>query len=144
VKVVDQRERIDAAGTAVIVVHDRPARLREGLLRDLEVPYPVLIDREMASYRSWGLGRARRLKTYTSPKILLGYAARLLFRGERLMFGSDPDQLGGDFVVGPDGRLTYAHPQQGVNDRPPVGLLVRELERAARGQAWRPASRAAS
>jgi hypothetical protein len=144
VKVVEQREQIDAAGTAVIVVHDKPERLREGLLRDLEVPYPVLIDREMASYRAWGLGRARRLKTYTSPKVLLGYAARLLFRGERLMFGSDPDQLGGDFVVGPDGRLTYSHPQHGVNDRPPVGLLVDELARAAGGQAPQHAERAAS
>jgi hypothetical protein len=144
VKVVEERERIEGAGTAVIVVHDNPKRLRQGLLRDLEVPYPVLIDREMASYRAWGLGRARRLKTYTSPRILLGYAARILFRGERLMFGSDPDQLGGDFVVGPDGRLAYAHPQQGVNDRPPVGVLVRELERSARGRASRAADRAAS
>ena len=143
-KVVEQRERIDGAGTAVVVVHDDPERLRQGLLRDLEVPYPVLIDREMASYRAWGLGRARRLKTYTSPRILLGYAARLLFRGERLMFGSDPDQLGGDFVAGADGRLVYAHPQRGVNDRPPVGVLVRELERAARGRAPQPADHAAS
>lgn len=130
-KVLHHRERIDAVGTAAFVVHDDPGRLAGTLLRDLDVPYPVLIDVEMESYRRWGLGTANPLKTYLSPGIVLGYARRVLLQGERLSLGSEPRQLGGDFVIGADGRLTYSHPQAAVDDRPPAALLVRELERAS-------------
>lgn len=126
-----QRERIDRAGTAVVVVHDSAERVRSGFLRDLEVPYPVLIDAELRSYGGWGLGRASAARALLSPRVALGYARRML-GGERLTTpGSEPLQLGGDFVVDGAGALTYAHPQSDVDDRPPVALLVRELEAAA-------------
>lgn len=99
------------------------------MLRDLQIPYPVLIDRELDAYRRWGLGRAGRARTLLSPQVLEGYA-KFLLRGERLGGGSQPWQLGGDFVIAADGRVAYSHPQRSVNDRPAVGLLVRELERA--------------
>lgn len=121
---------MDAAGTAVFVVHDEPQRIRDWMLRDLDVPYPVLVDVGIGAYRAWGLGRAGQVSAL-APRVVLGYARKLLFEGERLRLGSDPVQLGGDFVVGPDGRLSYSHPQTAVDDRPPAGLLVRELERAA-------------
>jgi hypothetical protein len=53
--------------------------------------------------------------------------------GERLRrLGRDPLQLGGDFVVDPQGRIAYARPQR-RDDRPAVGELLGALERAARG-----------
>jgi AhpC/TSA antioxidant enzyme len=134
VKVLKHRDRVDAAGTAVFVVHDDAQRVRDWMLRDLDMPYPVLVDTEMSSYKAWGLGWAGKLSAL-GPRMVLGYARKLLFEGERLHMGSEPLQLGGDFVVGPDGRLSYAHPQTAVDDRPPVGLLVRELQRAAPGPA---------
>jgi hypothetical protein len=55
---------------------------------------------------------------------------RLLRSGERLRHaGRDTLQLGGDFVIGPDGRLVYSRPQE-ADDRPPVGVLLRTLEAA--------------
>jgi len=129
VKVLQHSARIDAVGTAVAVVHDPPELLRRTMLRDLEIPYPVLIDRELGAYRRWGLGRAGRARTLLSPHVLAGYA-RFLRGGERLGGGSQPWQLGGDFVIASDGRVAYSHPQRTVDDRPAVGLLVRELERA--------------
>lgn len=129
-KVLKHRERVDAAGTAVFVVHDEPGRIRDWMLRDLEVPYPILVDLEMTAYRAWGLGHAGHVSTL-APRVVLGYARKLLFEGERLRLGSDPLQLGGDFVIGSDGRVSYTHPQTAVDDRPPAGLMVRELERAA-------------
>jgi hypothetical protein len=60
-----------------------------------------------------------------------GHYARLLLGGERLQrLGRDSLQLGGDFVVGPDGVVAWARPQR-ADDRPPVGVLLVELERAA-------------
>jgi AhpC/TSA antioxidant enzyme len=132
VKVLEMRERVDAAGTAVVVVHDRAERLARGLLRDLDVPYPVVIDLERRAYRDWGLRRASIPSTYLAPRIWLGYAQRML-RGEPLRPpGRDTLQLGGDFVVDAGGTVVYSHPQRAADDRPPVGVLVRELEAAAR------------
>jgi len=129
VKVLHHSARVDAVGTAVVVVHDPPQLLGRTMLRDLQIPYPVLIDRELDAYRRWGLGRAGRARTLLSPQVLEGYA-KFLLRGERLGGGSQPWQLGGDFVIAADGRVAYSHPQRSVDDRPAVGLLVRELERA--------------
>lgn len=130
-KVLRHRDRIDAAGTAVFVVHDQPDRVRKWMLKDLDVPYPVLVDLGMDSYREWGLRHTPAVSTL-APRVVLGYAKKVLLEGERLHLGTEPLQLGGDFVVARDGRLAYSHPQAAVDDRPPAGLLVRELERAAK------------
>ncbi len=127
---LDHRSRIEAAGNAVIVVHDPPALLHETMLRDLDLPFPVVVDLEMSAYRAWGLGRASFASTYLVPRVVAFYARRAL-RGERLRTGTDPRRLGGDFVIDAGGGIAYAHPQASVDDRPPVGRLVRELERAA-------------
>ena len=130
-KLLDRRERIEAAGGVVVAVAgDEPERVRAGMLRDLEVGYPVPYDPQHHVYRAWGLGRASWPRTYLAPEVVRGYG-NLLRRGERLARpGRDVRQLGGDFVIAPDGMLTFSHPQAGPEDRPPAGLLVKELERA--------------
>jgi hypothetical protein len=56
----------------------------------------------------------------------------MLVHGDRLARpGSDVLQLGGDFVIAPDGRVVLSHPQEGFDDRPPAGVLVRRLEESA-------------
>jgi len=74
VKVLQHSAQVDAVGTAVVVVHDPPELLGRTMLRDLQIPYPVLIDRELDAYRRWGLGRAGRARTLLSPQVLAGYA----------------------------------------------------------------------
>ncbi len=114
------------------MVHDPPERVRAGMLAELTVPWPVLVDLDRGAYRAWGLGRARPAQVWLSPALWARYA-RLLARGERLrLLGRDTLQLGGDFVVDPAGRIAYARPQR-RDDRPPVGELLIALERAARG-----------
>jgi len=134
VKVLSQKPKLDGLGaTALFVVHDDPTLIRRGLLDGLEVPYPVLVDRERGAYRGWGLRRSSRAGVWLDPRVWARYAA-LVARGERLRpFGRDTLQLGGDFVVDPDGIVTYARPQR-RDDRPPVSVLVHELRAASRGQ----------
>ncbi|MEA2466949.1 MAG: hypothetical protein QOJ57_1075 [Thermoleophilaceae bacterium] len=129
-KVLSYRDRVEAAGGLVLAVaFDSPERVRAGLLSGVEDPWPVLIDREREAYRRWGLGRASRLALLRFDW-MRGYA-RMLLRGETLARpGSDVLQLGGDFVIGADGTVAFAHAQQGFDDRPPAGLLVRKLEAA--------------
>src|SRR5262249_22680677 len=59
VKVLHHPERIDELGTVLFVAFDRPERLRDSLLRGLDVPYPVLVDPERSAYRAWGLASRR-------------------------------------------------------------------------------------
>jgi len=131
VKVLGQKARLDEIGAAaVFVVFDAPERVRGGLLRGLDIPFPVLVDADRDAYRAWGLRRSSVAGVWLDPRVWKRYAA-LLVRGERLgLPGTDTLQLGGDFVVDRDGIVTYARPQQ-RDDRPPVLALVSELERAA-------------
>lgn len=130
-KVRDRADRIDAAGgRAVFVVHDEPDRIRESMLAGLDVVFPVLVDLDRQAYRAWGLRRAKWTTVYLDPSVWGSYARKLL-AGERLPKGGrDTLQLGGDFVVAPDGTLAYARPQE-ADARPPVGELLTALERAA-------------
>lgn len=131
-KVLHHRDRIErAGGTAVFVVHDTPQRVGAGLLRGLDLPWPVQVDLDRVAYRTWGLRRAAFRTVWLDPGVWARYGS-LLLGGERLRrLGSDTLQLGGDFVVDPDGVIAWARPQQ-ADDRPPVGVLLAELERAAR------------
>ena len=126
-KVLKQREKLESAGaTAVFVVHDDPDSVRAGLLRDLDVPFAVLVDLDREAYRAWGLRRSSVAGVWLDPRVWVRYA-RLMIGGERIRsLGRDTLQLGGDFVIAADGRVAYARPQQ-RDDRPPVAVLTRHL-----------------
>ena len=128
---LQRRDRIAELGaTVVVVVHAEPERIREGLLQGLDVPYPVIVDLGRSVYRAWGLRRANPARIYLDPAVWRVYGT-LLRSGERLRPpGRDTLQLGGDFVVGSDGRLVYSRPQR-ADDRPPVGALLAALKEAA-------------
>ncbi len=129
-KVLHHRERIDAVGTAVFVAFDEPDRLRDSLLHDVDVPYPVLVDRNRSAYRAWGLGRGSLLTVWGDPGVWRRYASEMA-RGTRFRRpGSDTLQLGGDFVIDRAGTVVYSRPQR-RDDRPPVAELLHALERAA-------------
>lgn len=129
-KVVKREDRIRAVdGLAVFVVHDDPDLVSDTMLDGVDVSFPVLVDLDRRSYDDWGLARASFSEIWLDPNVWKQYA-RLLLGGERLRRGGrDPRQLGGDFVVGPGGRLVFARPQE-RDDRPPVGELVEHMERS--------------
>ena len=130
-KVLHHTKEVEALDTvAVFVVHDDPDRVRAGILRELDVPWPVLIDLDRRAYRAWGLRRSNLAGVWLDPRVW-GRYARLIAAGERpRLLGRDTLQLGGDFVVDPAGVITYARPQR-RDDRPPVGILLTELRAAA-------------
>jgi len=132
VKVLEYKRQLDEADASVVfVTFDDPEPVRRGLLAGLEVPYPVLVDRERVVYRAWGLRRSSLAGIWLDPRLWARYAA-LIVRGERLRrLGSDTLQLGGDFVLDRAGKVVYARPQQ-RDDRPPVGELLRMLRSASR------------
>lgn len=115
----------------VAVVHDEAGLVRDRMLRDLDLPFPVVVDRDRHGYRAYGLRRGS-LRDVWSPGALVTYARGLVSRERIDRPGADPRQLGGDFVVDADGRVVFSHPQSSSDDRPPAGRLVECLEATAR------------
>ena len=87
------------------------------------------MDERRTVYGAYGMGRASWLRTLT-PRALAPYI-RLMFSGRAVPRASDQDvrQRGGDFVVGPDGRIRLAHVSDDPADRPGVGAILAALER---------------
>ncbi len=116
-------------GVRVLFITFGHAYWAEAWRAETGVGFPILLDQARTVYRAYGLERSLR-RTY-SPRTLLFYAKKFL-RGEgwRPARG-DPRQLGGDFVVGADGRIVLAHPSRDPIDRPSVNTLLEAIR--ARG-----------
>lgn len=92
----------------------------------------VLADPERKAYRAYGLVSASLWRVYR-PATLKKYAV-LLRAGKRLRKPTeDTRQLGGDFVIGRDGRIAYAYRPVAPDDRPPPHVIADAAARAARG-----------
>jgi len=119
--VSDRLEKFDGAAV-VLVTFTRPRNLR-GFRYRLGLRYPVVADETRAVYRAYGLGRGRWWKVW-GARSLFAYV-RLVRAGRKLERPTDDTlQLGGDFVVDPDGRLVYAYRSDAPDDRPPVDALI--------------------
>jgi len=100
-----------------------------GLLADYvahhALPFPVLTDPDRLTYHAFGLerGTRRRVWGWRAARRYLEIVRRDGIGGLRRP-EEDPLQLGGDFVIGPDGTITYAFRSEGPDDRPGVDVLV--------------------
>ncbi len=124
------RDRLEEFGDAVVVLltFTRQRNLR-GYRGRLGLPYVVLADESRDAYRAYGLSRGPWWRVW-GPTTIRAYG-RLLRGGGRLRRPTeDTLQLGGDFVVGRDGRLVYVYRSKGPADRPPVDDLIAAARRA--------------
>ena len=127
-KVHQRQDRIAAAGaTAVFVAFDDPELLRSTMLEEVDLAYPVAVDRDRSTYRAWGLRHVSWWKVWLDPAVWRRYAGLLLGGARWRRGGEDTLQLGGDFVVAPDGTVAYSRPQV-RDDRPPVAELIAVAE----------------
>jgi len=89
----------------------------------LELPFPLLADPDLEVYQQFGLkrGSLRQIWSFGTIKLY----ARLLAKGRRLRPPSqDTRQLGGDFVIGPDGRLAQGFWPSSPDQRPSIDTLI--------------------
>lgn len=134
------RDRLDEFGTEVevaLITFAAADRLADYTSRTM-LPYTVLRDPSRVSYRAYGLGRATLARVWG---LRAGKRYLELFRENRLRgLGRPTDdtrQLGGDFVIAPDGTLAWGFWGQGPEDRPSVDDLVRAVSHA-RGDSEQP------
>ena len=86
-----------------------------------------VVDADRTAYRALDLGRGRATKVW-GPKTFLAYG-RLLLQGRSLRrHTADALQLGGDVVIGADGRLVIAFRPPAPDERPSIDQLIEAVE----------------
>ena len=118
---------IEALGAAVLAVSFEPRDRLFQLSRVLQLPFPLLSDQERDTYRAYGL-QSGNLRQIFSLGTVLAYV-KLLAQGRMYHFRrSDLRQLGGDFIVDPDGIIRYQHRSAAPHDRPSVDELIERIK----------------
>ncbi len=126
----DRLDELGANTEVALVTFTAPESLADYLDRN-DLPFPVLRDSERDTYRMFGLGRG-------TIRRIWGWRAGLryleLFRENRLhgwqRATDDTLQLGGDFVIAPDGTLAWGFWGDGPDDRPDVDELIAAISAA--------------
>ena len=121
------RDRLDELGEAtevVLITFTDLEALAEYRDRNA-LPFTVVSDADRAAYRVFGLGRGSVARVW-GWRAGLRYVGLLRDSGLRALRRPTEDtlQLGGDFVVDPDGTLVYGFWGDGPDDRPSVDDLI--------------------
>ncbi len=119
-----------AAGSEVLLICFDTLERAERYAGEQGLPFPLLVDSERRVYRAYGLEQGA-LWRFLTPKVALG-ALRMLEGGRQLQRPhEDPLQLGGDFVVDPNGLLALVHPCRDPTDRPSAATLLAAVSQTA-------------
>ena len=131
IKMIQARDEIARAGAGVILVaFSDPELLMSKMMRDLDVPFLLLLDRAREAYARWGLGRYS-WRAWMNP-VLYWRLFTLILQGHRsLGTAPNPNQLGGDFVVDRTGKLVFVNRMHGIHDRAPVADMLAALRAAS-------------
>lgn len=101
-------------------------------VREAQLEWPLLIDRDRTLYQAYGMLRASRWQIY-GPASIWVYV-KLLASGRRLqMPGSDIYQRGGDVLIDPQGIVRLHHVGSGPADRPAVAKLLAVIRDSGAG-----------
>jgi hypothetical protein len=127
-------ERLDDA--LLVLLTFTTADLLDDYQRRRSLDIPILIDSERDAYRRYGLrrgsfGRVWGLATIRRyAEILKPSGAGSL--ADMSAATEDTRQLGGDFVIAPDGTLAWGHWSVGPADRPDVDEIATAVADARR------------
>lgn len=130
-----QREdEIEALGLRVVVLSFEAREVAAAYAGEIGLRWPLLLDPSRALYAAYGMGRGSAWRIW-GPATWWAYA-RLLARGQRPRPATgDVEQLGGDVLIDPGGRVTRHHVGDGPADRPTVESLLapvrNSMDRAA-------------
>jgi len=107
------------------------------------VRVPILVDADRSVYRAYGLGRGslgavwgwttirRYIEILRSSGVRNALDAMRYPSDSAVSSREDTRQLGGDFVIAPDGTIALAYRSSGPADRPDLEALVTAVHRAA-------------
>ena len=122
------QDEIERLGLRVLVVTFETEGAAEEYVREVGLPWPLVIDASRGLYEAYGMGRGPWWAIW-APSTLWAYA-RLIARGRRPQRASaDIDQLGGDVLIDPEATVVLHHVGTGPADRRPVRELLEPVRR---------------
>ena len=127
IKMIQAKEEIAQAGAGVILVaFSDPELMTSKMMRDLDLPFLLLVDRAREAYARWGLGQYS-WRAFLKPRLYWALFKTIL--GGQRSLGTSPNykQLGGDFVVDRAGTLVFANRMRGWHDRAHVADMLTAL-----------------
>ena len=119
----DNWERFEQANLGVVAIGQGSAARSAEFQAALEVPFPLLADPRRTAYQAYGLANVSLLREARVSSLVQGLQA-VRAHGVEASKDQDMRQLGGVFVVGTDGIVRYAHPQERMSDIPPNDVLL--------------------
>ena len=128
IKIIQARDRIAALdGNVIFVVFDDAKLVMSQMMHDLQLPYVLMVDPERQAYARWGLGHST-LKSKLMPGLYWATLKEIVkvVTGRERALKQQPDQgqLGGDFVVDRQGRLTFENRMKSFHDRASIDDLL--------------------
>jgi len=132
--VSDNLNQLDTESGADVVLLTFSERRHLRNYREInKLRFPILSDPDRAAYRAFGLKRGSFARVW-SPGTIRRYAELFRANGfEDLRKPTeDTRQLGGDFVVAPDGTLAWGFWGSGPDDRPSIDELLVAVRAASK------------
>jgi len=130
IRTIQRRDEFARLGADVILIgYEDPQDMTSMMLRNLDLPYTILVDPSRETYRRWGMGEAT-WRAWVRPGLYLATLMSLLRREEQFKMQPTPAQMTGDFVVGRDGRVAFARVLKSFHDRPSVSTLLSAIASA--------------
>lgn len=122
----DSYDEIKQTGVRLVVIGNGQPWQAKAFREDERIPFELWVDPEMKAYRAAGLRRG--VATLVSRRSVK-HTWRALRGGHRQgKVQGDPWQLGGAFVITPEGETVYEQVSREAGDHPPLPKLIAVLE----------------
>ena len=123
-----QQATLGDLGIQVAIVTFETAPFARSYVAEMQVSWPVLIDRDRMLYRGYGMERGR-LRDIWGARTWIAYIKEFA-RGRLPKYsGGDTRQLGGDVLIDPTGIVRLHHVGSGPGDRPSVAAILEARRR---------------
>ena len=125
----DAHNDIESRGARLVVVGNGQPWHAKAFREDEGLGFDLWVDPDMKAYQAAGL---KRKITDTISLKSLGHGWRALRSGFRQRgVQGDPWQLGGAFVISPNGKTHYEHVSREAGDHAPIDKILTVLDRLA-------------
>jgi hypothetical protein len=126
--ILQHHDNIRKAAGLVILISFGTLEGAQRWLQETESPFIMLLDHERKVYSHLGL-RTSPAKVWNTKTLMYYAEQKRLGRKLHSMFSDDdPNQMGGDFVIRKDAKVTLCHKSDTPTDRPTAEVLLSHLQ----------------
>ncbi len=125
-QVRDHQRIIEESGTKILAVSFGSPADVEDYRQHFELTIDIASDPSRALYAAYGMRQGSLSAVYGIAAMKQHFELRSKgYAPPPNTPKQDTLQLGGDFVIGPDGRIAFAHPSRSGEDRASIDAIVR-------------------